>query len=220
MYTRRTIGYGLCAAWLGSGAMDASAVLVNGSTLLIEPDSYFSLIAPNGLVLQSSITGVDGIRLGSTQAPAPGPSGPGIDEFSFLGTSGMHHTSSAPNVLGTGPGMAWVDFSGWSWTFNGGAVDFNLGSGAWNGNPDGVAEIVCARDCGNGDAMTLRYSATVPASEPNGYAGFGYELHIEGSIAALPLPPALWLLASGLMAAIGAHAARPSRTRSGRPFSA
>lgn len=115
----------------------------------------------------------------------------------------MHYTTSPITILNATGNAATLDFSGWSWSFNNAAAAFNLGSGAWGGNADGVAELTCAVDCGNGDSYALYYSATVPADEPNGYAGFQYELNLTGTISAVPVPPAIWLLGSGLLGLVG-----------------
>jgi len=126
---------------------------------------------------------------------------PGIDAaWSFLGNTGMHQTLSAPTLLTSSGNTATLDFSGWTWTWNGLNVD--MGSGAWEGGVDGVASVTCGVDCSEGDTYTLDYSATA-AGEP-GFAGVRYNLHLVGTIgAAVPVPAAVWLFGSGLIGLAG-----------------
>ena len=121
----------------------------------------------------------------------------------FLASPGMHYTTSPTNVLSSNGNTATIDFSGWSWAFNGAAASFNLGSGSWGSNPDGIAEIICNVDCGNGDTYTLYYTATVPTDEPNDFGGFEYQLHLTGTVSTVPIPAAVWLFGSGFIGLIG-----------------
>ena len=177
---------------------NSSAALVNGSTLSIESGSYFDFI-----VGQVPITGIDGVILGSVQPHDFSFTGNRIDEFIFLGSPGMHYTTNPSNVLSSSGNTATIDFSGWSWAYNDGVASFNLGSGSWGSNPDGIAEISCGVDCGNGDTYSLLYTATVPEDDPNGYAGFTYELYLTGNVSTVPVPAAVWLFGSGLIGLIG-----------------
>ena len=195
---------GAVFACLAVVTSNSSAALVNGSTLSIESGSFFEFFDLNNISFsQISTIGVDGIILGSVQPHDFSFTGPRIDDFLFLGSPGMHYTTNPTNVLSASTNMAAVDFSGWSWAFNGGAASFNLGTGSWGSNPDGVAEVICSVDCGDGDSYTLYYTATVPEEEPNGFAGFTYELSLTGTVSAVPIPAGIWLFSTGLLGLIG-----------------
>lgn len=151
----------------------------------------------------------NGLILGSPQ-PASGshshyPDGTEIADidkpWEFFGNTGMHFTYSSTNVLSASDNTATVDFSGWRVTWNG-VPSIPMGTGAWNGNEDGVANIICGVDCGDGDTYTLDYSATVPAGDQTGFGGVGYTLHLEGTISAVPVPAAVWLFGTGLIGLI------------------
>jgi hypothetical protein len=119
------------------------------------------------------------------------------------GNTGLHLTVSPTNVLSAAGTAAQVDFSGWRMNYAGDIYNLQLGGLSWDGNPDGVALITCALDCGNGDSYSLHYSATVPAGDPTGFGGVTYRLNIQGTVTAVPLPAAVWLLGSGLIGLIG-----------------
>lgn len=186
-----------CAIALGFACLNVQANLINGSILSIEAGSYFDIFG------QTPITGIDGVILGSNQPYDFSFTTGRIDQFVFLGAQGMHYTTSPTNVLSSSGNTATVDFSGWSWAFNGAGASFNLGSGSWGSNPDGIAEITCGVNCGDGDTYTLLYTATVPADEPNGYAGLTYELNLTGTVSAVPAPAAVWLFGGGLLGLLG-----------------
>ena len=183
---------------LSIACLNVQASLINGSTLSIDSGSYFS-IEGAGQVLT---TDIDGVILGSVQIYDFSFTGNTIDEFTFLGAPGMHYTTSPTNVINSSGNTATIDFSGWSWAFNG-IEGFNLGSGSWGSNPDGIANIICNVDCGNGDTYSLFYTATVPEDEPYGFANLTYELYLTGTVSAVPVPAAVWLFGSGLIGLIG-----------------
>ena len=113
----------------------------------------------------------------------------------------MHLTTSPTVILNDdGAGNVLLDFSGWEWTWN--LQTWNLGSGAWDGNPNGVALMTCENDCANGDAYSLTYSATFP-STPFGLEGVQYSLSLTGVISSVPVPAAIWLFGSGLLGLVG-----------------
>ena len=185
---------------LSIACLNVHASLINGSTLSIDTGSYFEIGGGFG---QVSTTGIDGLILGSVQSYDFSFTGNRIDEFLFLASPGMHYTTSPTNVIGSSGNTATIDFSGWSWAFNGAAASFNLGSGSWGTNPDGIAEITCNVDCSNGDTYSLIYTATVPGDEPNGFANLTYDLYLTGTVSAVPVPAAVWLFGSGLIGLIG-----------------
>lgn len=201
--SRRLIGLAsLMAGLLGSNV--SLADLAPGSTLNIDAGSFFTMggnltVSAPGFDGQF-ITGYNGLVTNSTQ-PATGshsgvPNGsesPSIDTpWSFFNNTGMHLTTSGATILSASGNTATIDFSGWSVTWNGIAV-IPMGSGAWNGNPEGVAEVTCAVDCGDGDTYTLTYSATVPDGDPSNFGGTAYLLSLTGTITG-PTPVANDLL--------------------------
>ncbi len=177
----------------------AVALLADGATLNIDNTSFFAL--GGGMVPSSNIVGHDGLVTGTVQPATGSHSGapgctagvgvcnnpgeqPGIDEpWSYFNSTGMHQTTSASNVLSASGNSATIDFSGWNVTWNG-IPSIVMGSGAWAGNPDGQADVVCGTDCGNGDTYTLTYSATVPNGDPSGFGGVPYYLELHGTVTA------------------------------------
>lgn len=200
---KKTIFTTISTIIVSIACLNVQASLINGSTLSIDSGSYFEFLDTSGTPFgQISITGIDGVMLGSSQSHDFSFTGDRIDDFMFLGAYGMHYTTSNTNVINSSGNTATIDFSGWSWAFNGAAASFNLGSGSWGTNPDGIAEIICNVDCGNGDTYTLYYTAT-SGDEPSGFANLTYELHLTGTVSAVPVPAAVWLFGSGLIGLIG-----------------
>ena len=186
-----------CGVVLSASCLCVQASLVNGSALSIESGSYFDLFG------QNQITGVDGIVVGATQGQDYSIFSSRIDTFSFLLLAGNHYTTSPANVISASGNVATIDFSGWAWNYTESGVGFSLGSGAWAGNADGVAELTCGNQCGDGDSYILNYTATIPENDPNGYGGYQYGLHLIGNISTVPVPAAVWLFGSGLLGLVG-----------------
>jgi hypothetical protein len=201
--SKTVLAFGLLGLSVG-----ANAALVNGSVLNIGAGSGFEFI---GYPIVQTITGFNGIVLGTTQSaagdhlgPIDGTESPNIDQpWVFSGGTGMHSTLSPTNVLSASGNTASVDFSGWHWAWDGIIGGVPMGGGAWDGNPNGVALITCGVDCGSGDTYTLHYSATIPAGDPSGLGGYQYRLTLQGTVSAVPVPAAIWLLGSGMLGLIG-----------------
>ena len=216
---RRYVGVVLCML-----SINADAALNNGDNLSftlgsfedgthvpeVGVGSWFSMEVSPGFNLYTPIESFNGINLGTVQ-PASGshsgaPDGsesPDIDKpWVFFGQTSMHLTTAPTNVLSASGNTAAIDFSGWAVTFSGIPV-INMGSNAWGGNPDGVAIVTCAIDCGDGDSYILDYTAITPLADPSGFGGVRYALHLEGYVSAIPVPAAIWLFCSGLLGLIG-----------------
>lgn len=168
---------------------------------LVKTGSYFGMdTSGNGAITANERTALvqhDGLFLGLTQAAsgshtgAPGSSAnesPGIDAaWAFFGNTGLDYTAAnkPATVLSTpATNTATIDMSGWTVTWNG-IASIPMGSGAWQttpANPESVAVVTCAVDCGTGDTYTLDYSATVPLGDPSGFGGVKYNLRLDGTV--------------------------------------
>lgn len=220
MTIRKSILTTTAALLLASGY--SHAALVDGSTLWFGNGSYFSMEVSPGFHFQTQITSLNGIILGTSQYATGSHTGipdgseyPNIDNpWVFFSNTGMHFSSSAVSVLADdGTGNATIDMSGWNITWNG--INIPMGSGAWDGNLDGIGTVRCTNTCGalyvpgwsdhNPDVAweyyTLDYTATVPIGDPSGFGGVRYALHLTN--APVPLPPAIWLFGSGILSLIG-----------------
>jgi hypothetical protein len=206
-----------------SAVGSANAALVNGSTLNIGAGSFFTT---GGVTTVSApgfdgqfITGYQGLVLGTIQTPSGSHSGapngsesPTIDNpWLYFSLTGMHGTLSPSNVLSVSGNTATIDFSGWYWAFNNfeapediPGTTQDLSSRAWFGTTaNGVAQVTCGVDCGNGDTYTLIYSATMPNPNNMTFGDTQYLLNLTGTISAVPIPSAIWLFGSGLIALSG-----------------
>lgn len=227
---KKILGSAIVMAFAAAGvSTSATAALTNGSTLhfnagvttctysgvcSVNSGSYFGMDTNgNNKIIPSERTAIaenNGLVLGTAQAasgshagPVNGSESPGVDApWEFFGSTGMHYTAAPTNVLSASGNTATVNFSGWGVTWNG-IPAINMGGGAWAGNANGVANVTCAVDCGNGDTYTLTYSATVPANDPSGFQFVKYNLYMTGTVEAVPVPAAAWLFGSGLLGLAG-----------------
>lgn len=124
--------------------------------------------------------------------------------WDFLGNTGMHNTISPVTILSDdGAGTVQLDFSGWAADWNG-IEDIDLSGDLVNYPTEtGVATVTCGSDCSLGDSFVLDYTAHVKIDDPSGFAGVYYGVHLEGTVSTVPLPAAVWLFASGLLALNG-----------------
>jgi len=214
----RAYALAFCFTFLYS--QNTTAVLVDGSVLNFIPapgspastqpalgsGSWFA-IEPNVFSNYVSLISHDGIRIGTTQ-PASGshsgvPDGsesPGIDEpHDWFGSTGMLGSSSPVNLLSATGNTATLDFTGLVWDWNG--VD-NIRLYDPTFGDTGVATITCAADCSYGDTYVLDYMGHIREGD-GGLGGEEVIIHLEGTISAVPIPPALYLFGSGLLGLIG-----------------
>jgi len=133
--------------------------------------------------------------------------------WGFFGAAGWHTTTDANGIsvaTDDGAGNVTLDMSGWTVFWNGGNIDMGQGADATLKCSDTCAEIY---SCGWGpefcaelglvdgnEGFTLDYTAVVPSG---GFAGVAYQLHLEGGVAAVPVPAAVWLFGSGLIGLVG-----------------
>lgn len=185
----------------------AQSALINGSVLQIDAGSYFRIEVVPGTWIDTQISGHDGLLIGSTQSASGSHSGvpdgsenPGIDEpWEFFGNTGMHQTVSPVNVLNDDAnGQVQLDFSGWTWIWNG--IDNYDGSLLPGYSGSGTSALLsCAIDCSNGDSFTLEFNTAYMMwwLDTGNVGAMPYQLHLEGTVSAVPLPGAYWLFLSG-----------------------
>ncbi len=146
--------------------------------------------------------GTDGIVVGMTTSPGayhaglvlPSDSNAVTAPWVFFGNTGSDYI-----VVPISGGTQGVDMSGWraAWLT---ISDLSLGSGAWgSGFLDGIGNF--AWNGQDGAAYTLDYRATIPQSDPNGFGGLQYALHLEGIVqrASIPEPTTIALIGAGLL---------------------
>ena len=198
--------------------LNANAALINGSVLSFNSYDGGSSIPSDGngswFSVEPTIFGVigissfDGLILGSTQTATGSHSGvpdgsetPTIDNpHDWFGNTGMLSTVSDTNVLTTTGNTATIDFTGirWSWNGTDNIVIYDPSAG-----DNGVANITCVLDCGNGDTYILDYIGHIELGSPSGLGGEEVRVHLEGVISAVPIPAAVWLFGSGVIGLIG-----------------
>lgn len=149
--------------------------------------------------------GTEGIIIGviqgtgtPTHAGAPYPSDWNriTKPYSWFGNTAQEYTTS-PITGGTNG----LDFSGFNWPWNG-MENIPFGSGAWGaGFSNGIANFVW--DGVYGHSYALDYHTSMALGDPSGFGGVKFAYHLEGTVQAVPLPAAAWLLVSGLMGLVG-----------------
>lgn len=181
--------------------------VVSGSYMGFDTNGSQTVDLPERAALEE----VQGINLGVIQSIGK------IDkQYEHITGFGQHFSNSAINILSDdGSGNVTLDLSGWNmqWMYKSdssaafwGIENYSLGGGHPS-YPDetGIATVTCDLDCSIGDRFILDYSVhTLPIEgDGNGLNNTQYELHLEGTISAVPLPAAVWLFGSGLVGLIG-----------------
>jgi len=114
----------------------------------------------------------------------------------------------------TGSTTAGLNMSGWNWPWNG-IPGIPLGSGPWQ--PTNCASLGCTGytftdgigrlqwDGVYGHGYTLDFASTVPVNDPSNFGGVHFYTHLEGIVAAapVPVPAAVWLFGSGILGLSG-----------------
>ncbi len=204
-------------------SQNAQATLVNGSTLNFSaafgghnnsgtsqpavgtgswwafPDTniYLGIESFNGLIV-----GTTQLASGSHVGAPDGTESPAIDKpWQAFASTGMLESTSPASIVSASGNTATLDFSGISVDWNG--IDaIPLHDPVGFPADTGLAFITCAVDCGLGDIYTLDYAGHTTFTQ-TGKDGVPFLIHLEGTIAAVPLPAALWLFASGLLGLVG-----------------
>lgn len=178
--------------------MTAGVVTTASSVVTSVTGSYFGMDTNgNGKIANNEKTalsnGTTGLVIGVTTtagashsgAPTAGDTNAIDAPWNFFGNTGSDYTPTTPI---TGSTTAGLNFSNWTVTWNG-IPAINMGGGAWGtGFSNGVANFVW--DGVYGHAYTLDYTATVPVGDPSKFGGVKYALHLEGTVAAAPVPEA------------------------------
>ena len=190
--------------------IDGNPIEIQGSYFSVDTDNDGNFTPYESIAISTGTEG--GLLIGQTQLAANShsnaPDGTEIAPFDspwqFLGNTGMHQSTSPVNIISdNGMGIVELDFSGWGATWNG-IPNINLGGDIDNFTSEtGIATLSCLSDCSNGDFFTLDYAAHVKLTDPSGFGGVYWGIHIEGLVSAVPVPGAAWLFGSGLIGLVG-----------------
>lgn len=201
----------------------ADIVAYYGTINNVTSGSYFGMDTSGDSKIQGTekvplSQGTSGLVIGQTTpqgsyhpgAPTTGDTGTIDAPWNFFGNTGTDWLSSAV----TGDTTSGLNMSGWtvSWAT---LSSIPMGAGTWTvGNcgllgcnnalmSEGTAEFNW--NGVDGGAYYLNYAGTVPAGDPSGFGGVQYYLHLEGNVtvAAVPVPAAVWLFGSGLVGLVG-----------------
>lgn len=188
------------AALASDGSIALSIDAGTGTATAPTGGSYFAMVGVGGQLLAPG-TG-PGLVLGGTTANGEGtPTNTSVvAPWSFFTKTGYNRidttigavNSTAPSDNGDGT------FNMGAWIVNWGGTDIDMSAGS-------AATFVCSSGVGNcqvGDTYTLDYSAVVPASGAP-FNGITYNLHLTGTVSAVPAPAAVWLFGAGMIGLMG-----------------
>ena len=168
--------------------VDGGGTITNVNNI-IEPDEKTPFSSLNGIVI-----GATQAASGSHAGLVDGSENPNIDNpWNFFGNAGMHQTTS-PIVDLTGAGSTrTLDFSGWTWMWDG--ID-NIPLVATS-----PTTIVCdTSSCSDGSNYTIDGAFHINGA---GITSVSYVLHLEGTVSSVPIPASAWLFGSGLAGLAG-----------------
>ncbi len=140
-----------------------------------------------------------GLYIGQTNTAGPysngvslvGSAGPIVDSWSFFGSSGTNFVTTAV----TGSTETGLDLSGWTVAWNN-VASIDMGGNAWGtGFTNGTANFTW--DGVIGSVYTLDYTAAVPVDSP-AFPGVKYQLHLEGTVQAVPEASTYGMMLAGL----------------------
>lgn len=192
---------------------NGNPVSVTGSYYGVDTNGNGAIVTNEKILLSEGTTG---LVIGAITTPGASHSGlPTAGDTNqitapdvFYGNTGSWY-STIPITGGTTTGL---NMSGWNWPWNG-IPSIPEGSGAWQ--PTNCAALGCTGytftngvgrlvwDGVYGHAYTLDYASTVPAGDPSGFGDVRFYTHLEGTVQAVPVPTAAWLLGSGLLGLLG-----------------
>jgi len=190
---------------LGMTAGVASNTIVLGSTIQIDvTGTYFGMdndgsgAISGGEKVALSPGSDGGVILGDTQALG------GIDTtWNFFSNTGNTYTTANTTISNVGVKSFDVSMSGWTVNWAGGDIDMS-GDTVNFSEDSGIASVTCAVDCAIGDTYVLDYAAHTPKDGGGtSFKGVLYNFHMEGTVAAVPVPAAVWLFGSGLLGLVG-----------------
>ena len=121
--------------------------------------------------------------------------------WNFFGNPGNHIQDASISVIA---GTNTIDMTGWTVLWgdpNGTNPDGSPARGPIDMGGGAAAIVTCDTvACAVGEGFTLDYNAVVPSG---GFAGVAYQLHLSGTVGAVPVPAAVWLFGSGLLGLVG-----------------
>jgi len=194
----------------GVNAYDSNGNFIgvsSGSWFAMDANDNFKISSTEKIILDEGNTGL----IIGTITPAgashagnilPGDTNVITAPWQFFGNTGSDYVT----VAVTGDTTTGLNMSGWTVTWNGiPAIPMN--SGAWT--PAAAISGMAAGPYTNGmgklswngvygATYTLDYLATVPLSDPSGFGGVKYALHLEGTVQAVPEASAYGMMLAGL----------------------
>lgn len=193
----------------------------NGNSIGVVSGSYYGVdLNDDGAIYDVEKTllseGTTGLVIGAVTSPGATHGGPptasDTNEITapdyFFGNTGSWYST----IPITGDTTTGLNMSGWNWPWNG-IPSIPMGSGAWQ--PTNCAALGCTGytflegigrlqwDGVYGHGYTLDFASTVPLGDPSGFGGVRFYTHLEGTVEAVPVPPAVWLFGSGLVGLLG-----------------
>lgn len=198
-----------------AATFDSNGYVNGGSYYGVDTNGNNQISAAEKVALAEGTTG---LVIGVTSTPGASHGGaPTASDTNavtapdvFFGSTGSWYFTSPV----TGSTTGGLNMSGWNWAWNG-LQSIPLGSGPWQ--PGNCAALGCTGytftngigrfqwDGVYGHAYTLDFTSTGLPGDPSGFGGVRFYTHLEGMVAAapVPVPAAMWLFGSGLAGLFG-----------------